>query len=272
MTGNLDEAIKTLLTSALPDLLGGATPVVALTVYSDQFVADPTSADAIASEPRPDDHSDQFSFNPVGIIFNPADPAYDPNALPKFTLSKPPYPGPKRVRLLTIVGDRLPLRENEVIWAEGETRDFRLALSPNRDLAGVNGVQVLYGVIAIFTMLKLNQTMSIQLESAAADQLEQCEALVTGIIALHRQELLDNSVATFDGGDYSATVKVNSLKLLEGNSPITNQRRLIYQVEIELKTTRALRDDEGRPIVRVYSPGRPLDATRRVDIEIGVDV
>lgn len=271
MTGNLDEAIKTLLTRALPALLGGATPVVALSVQSDRFGVDPNSADAIASEPRPDDQVEQFSFNPAGIIFNPADPAYDPNALPTFTLSKPPYPGPRRVRLLTSAGDRIPLRENEVVWDELETRRFTLALSPSRDLAGVNGVQVLYGVIAVFTTFKINQTMSIQLESAAADQLEACEALAAGIIEFQRQELLDSSRTTYEGGDYRATVKANSLKLLEGSSPLPGRRLLTYQVEIELKATRALRGDEGRPIVQVRTPGRPVDPARRVDIEIGVD-
>ena len=133
-----------------------------------------------------------------------------------------------------------------------------MALAPARDLAGVDAVQVLYGVIAVFTTLKINQTMSIQLESAAADQLEACEALATGIIELQRQELLDNSLATYEGGDYRATVKANSLKLLEGSSPLPGRRLLTYLVEIELKTTRALRGDEGRPIVQVRTPGRPV--------------
>lgn len=270
MTGNLDEAIKTLLTGALPALLGGATPAVALSVESAGFVTAPDSGDAVPGEPRPDDHSDQFPFNPAGIIFDPADPAYDPTALPKFTLSKPPYPGPRLVRLLTATGERIALREREVIWEEVDSRHFTLALSPTRDLAGVNGVLVLYGVVAVYTTLKLNQTMTVQLQADGAP-LEQAEALVTGIVELHRQELLDNSLATFDGGDYAAIVKAKSMKLLAGDSPSATQRRLTYHVEFELKTTRALRSDEGKPIVRVRTPGRPLDPARRVDIEIAVE-
>jgi hypothetical protein len=272
MIGNLDETIKTLLTRALPAMLGGATPVVALTVQSDKFGVDPNSGDMTAIEPRPDDQVDQFPFDPAGIIFDPADPAYDPSALPRFTLTKSPYPGPLRVRLLTGAGDRIPLHEGEVMWDEVETRRFTLTLSPARELASINGVLVLYGVVAVFTMLKIKQTMSIQLESADADQLEACEALATGIIELQRQELLDDSRVTYEDGDYHATVKANSLKLLEGSSPFPGRRLLTYQVEIELKTTRALRSDEGRPIVRVRTPGRPLDLARRVDIEIGIDV
>jgi hypothetical protein len=271
MIGNLEGAIKTLLAAALPALLGGATPAIALTVQSDKFEIDLNSSDAPASAPRPDDQVDQFAFDPTGIIFDPADPAFDPSALPKFTLSKPPYPGPKRVRLLTSEGDRIALRENEVIWDAVETRNFTLALAPTRDLAGVNGVSVLYGVIALFTMLKVNQLMLIQLESST-EPLDACEALVTGIIELHRQELLDNSLAAFDADDYRATVKANSLKLLEGSSPRATQRQLNYQVEIELKITRALREDEGRPIERIRTPGQPLDPARPVDVAIGVDV
>jgi hypothetical protein len=272
MIGNLDEAIRTLLTSALPALLGGTPPAIALTVQSEKFVIDPNSADALASEPRPDDQRDQFAFDPAGIIFDPADPAYDPETLPSFTLTKPPYPGPRRVRLLTSAGDRIPLGESEVLWDEMETRNFTLTLAPNRELAGVNGVDVLYGVIAVFTMLKLNQTLSIVLESANADQLERCEALVTGVVELHRQALLDNSIATYNDGDYAAMVKANSLKLLEGTGAASDQRRLTYAVEIELKSTRALADDEGRPIVRIRTPGRPLDPARPVDIAIGLDL
>ena len=56
-----------------------------------------------------------------------------------------------------------------------------------------------------------------------------------------------------------------------GGSPAANRRDLHYQVEVELKITRSLREDEGRPIVRVRTPGRPLDPARPVDIEIGVE-
>lgn len=234
-------------------------------------MADPNAADALASEPRPDDQRDRFAFDPTGIIFDPTDPAYDTAALPRFTLTKPPYSGPRRVRLLTDAGDRIPLQESEVLWDEIETRNFTLALIPTRELTDITGVEVLYGVIAVFIMLKLHQTISVVLESADANQLEQSEALVAGVIELHRQELLDNSTATFNDGEYAATVTANSLKLIEGNSPTDEQRQLIYQVEIELKSTRALRDDEGRPIVHIRTPGRPLDPARPVDIAIGVD-
>jgi hypothetical protein len=271
MIGNLDAAITDLLRAALPGLLGGGAPLVTLAVQGESATTDPDAADTAASEPRPDDQSDQFAFDPAGIVFDPADPAYDPAALPRFTLSKPPYPGPRRVRLLTAAGDRIPLAEREVIGDAEDARVFTLGLAPSRDLAGVNGVQVLYGVVAVFTLLKLNQLVSVLLAAADAADLARGAALAAGVLALHRQELLDNSAATYDDGDYRAAVKVNSLKLLEDSSPAANQRKLQYQAEVELKITRALREDEGRPIVRVRTPGRSLDPARPVDIEIGVE-
>jgi hypothetical protein len=271
MTGNLDEAIKTLLTTALPGVLGGETPPVTLAIQSDRFVVDPHSAEGMASEPRSDDQVDHFAFNPAGIVFDPNAPNYDPLKLPKFTLTKPPYPGPRRVRLCTAAGDRISVREREVLWDEMDARIFTLALSPNRDLTDVNGIEVLYGVISVFTTLKANQTIAIQLQAVGAGQLEQAEALVIGIVELNKGTLIDNSVASYDEGDYRTSVKAKSLTLIEGNRSTGNQRVLTYQIEIELKTTRALRSDEGRPIVRIRTPGRPLDPERPVDIEIGVD-
>ena len=289
MTGNLDEAIVALLKDALPGLLGGAQPPVTLTVASDTFATDPNASDALASEARPDDFSDQFAFDPTGIVFDPQDPAYNPAALPHFTLSKPPYPGPRRVRLVTGAGDRIALGEREVAWDEVDGRRFTLTPRRTRDLAGVVAVQVLYGVIAVFTVVKFNQVLSVVLQAAdaeaesAAGQLERCEALATGVIELNRQALLDASAATYDDGDYEARVKTNSLKLLEGNrlsggpgsdpgsNSGANQRRLVYTAEVELKITRALHDDEGRPIARIRTTGRPVDPQRPVDIEIGVE-
>ena len=271
MIGNLDAAITALLRGALPGLLDGTTPPVTLTVQSETFAADPNTAGAAASAPRPDDQTDEFAFDPAGIVFDPAGAAYDPAALPRFTLSKPPYPGPRRVRLLTAAGDRIPLAEREVLWDAVDSRTFTLSLAPRRDLGGVNGVQVLYGVVAVFALLKFDQALAVVLEGNDAGPLAAGAALAAGVIELHRQELLDNSAAAYDAGDYRASVKATGLKLLGGGSPAANRRDLHYQVEVELKITRSLREDEGRPIVRVRTPGRPLDPARPVDIEIGVE-
>jgi hypothetical protein len=271
MTGNLDQAIQSLLTAALPDLFGGAAPPVTLAVLGEQFVVDPAATPGAPSEPRPDDQIDEFAFDPTGLVFDPQAPNYDPAALPTFTLSKPPYPGPRRVRLTTASGDRIVLKPAEVLWDEQETRRFTLIPLPSRALAGVNGVQVLYSVIAVFTTLKLNPTLAVQLEAGDPGQLERAAALTTGIIELNRQTLIDEAAARYTGGDYSAAVTVKTLTLLEGSSPAADQRHLRYQAEVELKTVRALRSDEGRPIVRIRTPGRPVDPDRPIDIEVRVD-
>ena len=77
MTGNLDEAIRALLLSALPALFGGNTPQVQLAVQAGEFTLDPNSAEGLASEPRPDDRDDSFAFDPQNPPAN-------------FTLSQPP--------------------------------------------------------------------------------------------------------------------------------------------------------------------------------------
>ena len=131
MTGNLDETLDTLITEALPGLLVGVPPdppPVELTISSDLLEVDPDSADAMASEPRPDDRTDSFTFNPQ----NPAGP---------YTLTQPPYPGPRRVRLTTDIGDRISLRDGEVTWDEQDSRIFTLDLRPTRELTDITGLR-----------------------------------------------------------------------------------------------------------------------------------
>jgi hypothetical protein len=257
MIGNLDEAIEALLVGALPGLLGGVTPAVSLSVDSGQFVVDSQSAETPITDPRPDDHSDNFPF----------DPAHPPAF---FTLTQPPYPGPRRVRLTTSLGDRIALQESEVQWDETDPRVFRLALRPTHDLTGVSGVQALYGVIAVFINLKANHTFNLQLQSSNAAQLEQAESLALGVLELNRQALIDGSLADYEDGDYSATVKVKSFKFLQGASPAANQRLFTFQAEVELKARRALEAGEGKPIVTIRTSGRPLDPNRPVDIQIDI--
>ncbi len=177
MTGNLAEALKTLITEALPGLFAGDSPPVQLTISSDLFEVDPQSGDAATGEPRPDDRTDDLSFDPN----NPDGP---------YTLTQPPYPGPKRVRLTTELGDRIPLREDEIIWDEADSRVFALKPRPNRELSEVTGVQVLYSVTAIFARINAVQTLTLQLQSSNADTLQRATALVVAVIELNRQHLV----------------------------------------------------------------------------------
>ncbi|MBN1478899.1 hypothetical protein JXA70_01360 [candidate division KSB1 bacterium] len=261
MTGNLDETLKTLITESLPGLFGGANPAVKLTMTSELLEFAPESADALASEPRPDDAVDTFSFDPD----NPGGP---------YTLSKPPYPGPRRVRLTTDIGDRLPLREEEVLWDAENTQQFTLELRESRDLTDITGLEVLYGVTAVFTKIKATQIFSVLLQlqsNKPAENLEQAEALVLSVIELNRGKFMENGGAHYEDDAYGADIEIKSLKFVKGTSPETKQRLLTYIAELELKASRALREDEGAPIERIRTTGRPVDPDRPVNIHIDVD-
>jgi hypothetical protein len=261
MTGNLDAAIRTLLETALPALFGGETPPVQLFVNSVRFTVEPNSAEGAVSEARPDDRYDSFAF--------------DPNNPPaSFTLTQPPYPGPKRFWLTTDTGDRITLKDSEVVWDPVESTVFTLALESYRDLSDVTGLLVLYAVIAVFTTFKAEQVISVQLRAADGDQVEQAEALAAGIMQLNLPGLLEQSAATYASGDYSVTVSAKSLKIIEGSGLAAESdfmREMIYKAETELKANRALRADEGAVITRIITEGRPRDPERVIDVHIGVD-
>jgi hypothetical protein len=261
MTGNLDEAISTLLQTALPALFGGAPALVSLSVSGDRFTVDKTSAEGTVSDARPDDRYDAFAF--------------DPNNPPaSLSLTQPPYPGPKRFWLTTNAGDRITLKTSEIIWDPADNTVFSLALEPYRDLSDVSGLLVLYAVVAVFTTFKAEQVVSVRLQAADANQVEQAEALATGVIQLSLSDLIAQSATTYDSGDYSVTVSAKSLKVIEGRSLVVDAgfvREMIYHAEIEVKAKRALRTDEGAVITRIITEGRASDPSRVIDVHIGVD-
>jgi hypothetical protein len=256
MMGQLDEAIETLLKQALPGLLGGATPVVSLSLATELFEIDPESADATAGEPRPDDRTDLLPFNT------------EPNTI--YQLSQSPYPGARRIWLRRGDSDRITLRTEEVAWDRNDTQKFSLMLRPTRDLTGVTSVQVLYGVTAVFTKIKLNQQLTITLQSNDSNRLEQAEALTVGVITLNRQTLIDNATAQYRDTDYGAAIEIKSFHLLQGDRPSANTRKFLLTAQVELKATRTLRSDEGNPIERILSPGVILSGDRTIGIQIDV--
>ena len=257
MTGNLDTALKTLITESLPGLFGGTAPAVQVNIASDLFEVDSPSVDAIASEPRPDDRTDRFAFD----VDHPAGP---------YTLSQPPYPGPSRAWLMTDTGERMTLRADELAWDEADSRIFSLDLRSNRHLAGVTHVQVLYAVTAIFTTINALQTLTVQLQSPHTDRLQQAEALVIAVIELNRQQIVDAAHVIYEDGIYGAQMAIKSLKLIKGTRPAADLRLITLQTEFELKANRALSEQEGRPIQHIRTPGRPL-SERPVDIVIDVE-
>lgn len=251
------KALTDLITSSLPDLFTGNSPRVKLSIMSDLFEVDPSSADGMASEPRPDDRIDTFPFDPAAPIG-------------PYTLTQPPYPGPRLVGLTTEIGDRIHLKENEAIWDDVDSRTFNLALHANRELTGVTAVQVVYGVTSIFTKVKGAGTVIIKMDSTTPEDLEKAAALVLAVVELNRQHLIDVSTRTYGAGDYGAAIQLKTLIILKEASVSTSQRVMTVKADIEFKATRALREDEGKAIVRIRTPGRPLDPDRPVDIHIDV--
>jgi len=256
MTGGLPQALETLLTSSLPSLFGGA---VGLTVAGGLLEIDQEqSADATASEPRPDDRVDDLEFDPQ----DPAGP---------YTLTQPPYPGPRRVWLVTGADDRITLRPEEVIWDRTDARVFSLALRPQRDVSAVTAIRVLYGVTAVYTKIKALQTLDVRLETSDAGLLERAESLVVAVIQLNRQRLADEARASYEDGDYGAIVEIKNVGLVRGTGPEDDTRLLLLRAELELKASRALGEDEGTPIERILTQGRPVNPDRPIDVHIDVE-
>jgi hypothetical protein len=257
MYGRLDEALKTLLAAALPTLFGGDPPSVKMATTGDRFELDPNSAEAVTSEPRPDDRTDDLPFDPK-------------KAEGPYTLTQQPDPGPRRVRLTTALKDRITLRDEEVKWDATDPRIFTLHLRPERDLKEVKGVQVLYSVTAVYIKLKVAHNFSIEFASNSTSKAEQSEALAVGVVALNRQRLMDESASRFQDGDYTVQVSVKSFQLLNGTGT-PQKRSLNFRAEIELKAMRSLAADEGKPIQRIRTTDRPVNQQRQVDIHIDIE-
>ena len=257
MTGDLPDTLKALLTESLPALFEGpAGGPVGLSVVGGPLLIDQEqTADATASEPRPDGRVDELAFDPD----SPAGP---------YTLSQPPYPGPRRVWLVSGAGARIPLRAEEVVWDRADTRNFSLALRPQRDASAVTGVRVLYGVTAIYTCVKAAQTLEVHLNTSDAGTLERAEALVVAVLQLNRQRLLDEARTNYEDGEYEARIEVKNLSVASGTRPTGESRLLTLQAEVELRAGRALREDEGVPIEHILTPGRPADPSRPVDVHV----
>ena len=260
MTGGLPEALETLLTTSLPGLFGDENGgAVGLTVGDGLLEIDQEqSADATASEPRPDDSMDDLGFDPE----DPAGP---------YTLSQPPYPGPRRVWLVTDSDCRLPLRPEEVVWDRTDARVFTLALRPQRDVSAFTGVRVLYGVTAVYTKVKAVQTLDVRLETPEAGLLKRAESLVVAVIQLNRQRLVEEARATYEDGEYGAIVELKNIGLVRGTTPEDDARLLLVRAELELKASRALGENEGMPIERILTPGRTPDPDRPIDVHIDVE-
>jgi hypothetical protein len=253
---SLRDAFTALLRDAYPTVFGGADPPVEAGFQAEEWTWDPSSADATAGQPAQDDARDVLAFDP--------DDAEGP-----YALSRPPYPGPRRVYLRTPDGDRLVLGAEEVRWDPADARAFTLHPRPVRVLAGYEAVEVLYGVTAVFTRLKSVHQVTVALAGDDEAALERGEVLALAAFALNREAVMKSAAFSEAGGDYQAHGEVKSLVLRRG-AAAAGLRTLVLDAEVELKVSRALADDEGRPIERIITPGAAAGA-RRVDVRIDVE-
>lgn len=251
---SLAAAVRALLAASLPGLFGGADPAVALREAEEMLLLDPAAADGAAGAPAVEDRRDRFT-----LAAAPAGP---------YTLTQPPYPGPRRVRLTTDVGDRTPLRDDEVLWDADVPGRFRLAPRSTRDLAPYSGVEVLYGVVAVFTRVRAVRTLTLELTADDEALLGRAEALALAVLALNREALIAAARELHEDGAYAAEVAVKELATPRAERA-GGRLRLTMRAELELTLRRALGADEGRPIRRIAGPGadpaRPVDPL--VDVE-----
>jgi hypothetical protein len=257
MLQSLEIAFRNLLKDAYPAVFDGDPAPVSLRFPPHEWTFDALSADATAGEPTPDDAADLFPFDPD----DPAGP---------YTLSHVPYPGPRRVYLRSATAERVTLGPAEVAWEPTDARIFTLNPKPTRVLTGLEQVQVLYGVTGVFTKLKTSHQLSVLLTANDEAAAERAELLAMAAFALARGVMLQTSAFYTSEGDYEARGEIKSLKLVGGASTSAKVRRMTLAAEVELKVSRALREDEGTPIERIGSPGvapngRPVNV--RIDVE-----
>jgi hypothetical protein len=254
----LQTAFTVLLKSSLPSLFDGDSPAVTLAFPPYQWDFDPSSADATAGEPSQDDAVDSLAFDPA----SPQGP---------YALTRPPYPGPKRIYLLGPGGDRVTLAPGECVWDPLAPGSFTLAPKPARALAGLDTVEVHYGVTAVFTKLKSAHQLGALIAAADDAKADEAEALALAVFALNREAIKAAGGFSHAGGGYTAQGEIKTLKLRKGNAPGPGSRILVLEAEVEMKVGRALNEDEGTPILRILSPGAAPGPDRKVDIDIGVE-
>ena len=254
MLQKLQQAITDLLTTAFPVLFTGAGAVT-LSYAADIWTFDPASVDPVAGEPGPEDAVDTLPFNPA----TPAGP---------YTLTRPPYPGPRRVYLRSAAGDLAALLPNELSWNPLNGAEFSAQPRPGRDLAGFDQLEVHYGVVAAGTRLKILHQLSLTL--AAADPAKTEQALVLGLaaLALNREALRAQAGFTYNTLGYQTQGSLKSLGLTSGDSAAAGHR-LLLTVELDLRVQRLLGADEGKPIVHILSPGKTAGA-KSIDIDPAV--
>jgi hypothetical protein len=254
---SLQSALRDLLKDAYPDLFDGTPPAVALEFATYVWTFDASSADATAGEPAQDDARDLLAFDPA-----------DPEG--PYTLTRPPYPGPRRVYLRTPVDERVTLAPAEVSWDPVDSRVFTLHPRPTRTLTGYDRVEILYGVTAVFTKLKSMHSIAVTLSGSDDATVERATMLAMGAFALNRGVVIAGGAFTETEGDYRVVGEIKSLKLTRGSAAGPGMRTLTFEAEVDMKVDRALAEDEGRPITHILSPGVAA-GSRTIDVHVDVE-
>jgi len=250
----LQNAIANLLKASLPALLTEPDPV-RLAFPADTWTFDTLSADPVAGEPGPLDATDTFPFDPQA----PAGP---------YKLTRPPYPGPKRVYLRS-PGDLVPLSSGELEWAGDDPTSLTIHPRTGRDLAGFDHVDVHYGIVAAGTQIKTLHTATLTITATDAAKAERALSLALAVLALNRDALRTQGAFAFASGDYQAQGTLKTLAFSNGSSA-AGVHTLQFSAEIDLLVQRLLAGDEGKAIVRIISPGRetgkrPIDVVPAVE-------
>lgn len=251
----LENAIVNLLKSAFPALFTGEG-AASVTYPADTWDFDPLSADPVAGEPGPEDAVDNLAFDPSA----PSGP---------YTLTRPPYLGPKRVYLRSAAGELVALGNAEVIWNPSNPASFTLAPRPGRDLSGFDHLEIQYGVVAAATRLKTLHKLTLQITAADAATAEQALALSLSALVLNRTTLMAQGGFSWNAGSYQAEGIVKTLKFSAGAATAATSRTLSLEAEVDLRLERMLGEDEGKPIVHILSPGK-TPGTKPIDIDPAV--
>ena len=237
----LQNAISTLLKSALPSLFSGSAAATA-TFSGDVWDFDRLSADPIAGEPGPEDAVDELAFDPLA----PAGP---------YSLTRPPHPGPKRVYLRSTRGELVALRSAEVAWKPDDPAAFSVVPGAARDLSGYDRLHVMYGVVAAATRLRSQHTLTLGIAGADAESAEKAFALALAVLVMNREGLVRGASFSWSAGDYQVEGSVKALKFSSGSSPGPALRTLALEVEVDLRVDRMLTEGEGRPMARILAAG-----------------
>lgn len=226
----LQDAIDALLKSALPSLFAGDAPVQ-LTFSPDSWDFDRLSADPIAGEPGPEDAIDELCFDPSA----PGGP---------YSLTRPPYPGPKRVYLRSGTGELVTLRHGEVVWSAVDPASFALVPAAGRVLSGCDHLHVMYSVVAETTRMKSLHRLALRIAGHDAGSAEQAFALALAVLVMNREALLRAAAFSWAAGGYQVDGTLKTLKFTAGSTPAASERQLALEAELELRLERLYGNDD----------------------------